>query len=370
MRIGIDISPLCRSRTGVAMYGYYLVRYLTEIDRLNTYFLYINKPISLDFPLPSNFFIRPQQMPLPQFQAWFHLGLPVTFRRDRLDIFHSINFLIPPVPGCKTVSTVHDLSSLVIPGQHRLLHRLSHSLFLKSSLRRADRLIAVSQSTKDEIDRILPNCSNKTDVILEAAAPEFRPIENENFLKSIRQSYELPERFLLYVGTLEPRKNIEGLLLAYARVKDKIPHKLVVVGGRGWKYTPIFDVVKSNGMEEHVIFTGYITQKDLPALYNLADFFVYPSFYEGFGLPVMEAMSSRTAVITSNCSSLAEIAGDAALLVNPRDEDQIADAIVKLARDANLREDFARKGLTRSRSFSWTLTADRTLSLYRETVET
>ena len=366
MKIGIDISPLCKSRTGVAMYIYYLVRSLTEIDSKNTYFLYANKSISLDFPLPKNFFIRPAQIPLPQFQAWFHLGLPFLFRRDKLDIFHGSNFLIPHFAGCKTVSTVFDLSSIVLASQHKLFHRLSHMMFLRSSMKRASKLLAISEATRDEICRIFPQYSEKTITTLLAASPEFFPITEDSLLQKVQKKYKLPKRFILYVGTLEPRKNIFGLLQAFNKVKDKIPQKLVVAGGKGWKFSSIFDYIKQNSLEDSVVFTGYISQNDLPVLYSLAELFAYPSFYEGFGLPVIESMACGTPVITSNRSSLAEVAGDSALLIDPDSPNDIGEKLLNLSNDPDLRLKLTEAGLERAKCFSWKHTAQETLKVYQQ----
>ncbi len=369
MRIAIDISTLCRSRTGVALFTYYTLRELTLIDNSNTYFLYVNKAVSLDFPLPPNFFIRPTQIPLPQFQLWFHIGLPMFLRSDKIDIFHGTNFLIPPFPGCKTVSTVHDLSSLVMPSQHKTFHRISHGLFLKNSMRRADAIIAVSEFTRSEISRLFPEMSDKTVVIHEAVSPEFRAIEDVALLRNISEKHGLPERFILFVGTLEPRKNIEGLMRAFAGIKGQIPHKLVIVGGRGWKFSGIFDLVKRLDIEDDIIFTDYVLAGDLPVIYNLADIFCYPSFYEGFGLPVLEAMACGTPVLTSNVSSLPEVAGNAALLFDPRSPEDIAERIIQLANNETLRAELSKAGLRRASEFSWADTAKKTLETYRRALE-
>lgn len=365
MRIAINIAPLCKPRTGVAMFTYYTLRALSRIDTENTYMLYTNGAISLDFPLPPNFFIRPTQMPLPQFQLWFHFGLPVFLRRDKIDVFHGTNFLIPPIPSCKTVATIHDMSSILIPEQHKFFHTLSHRLFLKSSMRRADRLVAVSEFTKSEILRLFPQYEGKVFVAQEAAADEFHPINDTSLLDSVRRKHNLPERFFLSVGTLEPRKNITGILRAYAKVKDDIPHKLVVVGGRGWKYSAIFKLVRELGIEPDVMFTDYVSTAELPVIYNLAEFTVYPSFYEGFGLPPLESLACGTPVITSDRASLPEVVADAALLVNPDDVNDIAEAIARLGISTEERKKLSQKGLARAKLFSWEKTARETLEIYR-----
>jgi glycosyltransferase involved in cell wall biosynthesis len=202
--------------------------------------------------------------------------------------------------------------------------------------------------------------------VYEAAQNNFKRIQVHKILNSIKQKYHLPDRFILFVGTLEPRKNIIRLLEAYARIKDKLPHKLVIAGTKGWLYQPIFEAVKRLSLRNNVIFLGYVDDGNLPALYNLADLFVYPSIYEGFGLPVLEAMACGIPVITSNVSSLPEVAGDAAVLVDPYNVKELAGAMKHVLTNASLRKQVINKGFQQAKNFSWKKCARETLKVYEE----
>jgi glycosyltransferase involved in cell wall biosynthesis len=202
-------------------------------------------------------------------------------------------------------------------------------------------------------------------VVHEAASPVFRPIADRARLDDVRARYGLPRRFILYVGTIEPRKNLMRLMSAFADARQSgIPHHLVCVGPYGWASRDLSGRIESLGIENAVHFTGYVPFDHLPSIYNLADFFAFPSLYEGFGLPVVEAMASGLPVLTSNTSSLGEIAGDAAETIDPTDVDAMADAIRRLATDADLRRERSERGLRRARDFSWGQTAKEMLAVY------
>jgi glycosyltransferase involved in cell wall biosynthesis len=202
-------------------------------------------------------------------------------------------------------------------------------------------------------------------VVHEAASPAFHPITDQSTLDRVRVRYRLPARFVLYVGTIEPRKNLSRLVEAFAQARRRgIPHHLVCVGPYGWSSRDLTGRIERLGMTDAVHFTGYAPFDDLPAIYNLGELFVFPSMYEGFGLPVVEAMASGTPVITSNTSSLGEIAGDAACTVDPTSIDAIADALVGVATDDAWRRELSARGLRRAAAFSWTQTAKEMLAVY------
>jgi glycosyltransferase involved in cell wall biosynthesis len=369
MRIAIDCSPLAKTITGIGTYTYHLVKALCEIDNDNDYFLLAHRRFEMDFSLPRNFEIVPPKRDYAKSTPFLLFDAPKIIRERHIELFHGTNFLIPPRIACKSISTVHDLSSIVVSKQHSLLHRISHGLFLESSLRRADKLIAVSEFTEGEILRLFPQYSHKITVIHEAASPEFRRIDDSGVISELRQKFGLPERFALFVGTLEPRKNVERLIEAFAEVRDRIDGlKLVIAGGKGWLYDEIFAAVQRLHLEDRIVFSGYIPFGSLPALYSSAEFFCYPSLYGGFGLPVLEAMACGTPVLTSMRSSMSEVAGDAALLADPEDVGSIADCILKLALDKSLRENLAEKGLRRAENFSWQKCAIKTLDIYEELI--
>jgi glycosyltransferase involved in cell wall biosynthesis len=234
--------------------------------------------------------------------------------------------------------------------------------------RKATLIIAVSQSTKEGLVNLLGIPPQKIRVVPLAVASRFKVVEDEALKESIRRKYALPPRFFLFVGLLNPRKNGVRLIQAYHRFKSEtdLPHKLVFVGAKGWLYEDVLAQIEELGLEKEIIFTGYVADEDLPPIYNLAEALVYPSLYEGFGLPILEAMACGTPVITSNVSSAPEVAGGAALLVDPYDVDQLAEVMYKVASQGDLRAYLTRHGLKRARDFSWEKTALETLAVYEE----
>jgi glycosyltransferase involved in cell wall biosynthesis len=233
------------------------------------------------------------------------------------------------------------------------------------AINKAASIVTVSESARRDLLRLHGVPADRVAVVHEAAGPGFRPIDDRAELDCVRARYGLPDRFVLYVGTIEPRKNLARLVDAFAAARARgIPHHLVCVGPYGWSSRDLSGRIERLGLRDSVHFTGYAKFDDLPAVYNLADFFVFPSLYEGFGLPVVEAMACGVPVITSNTSSLGEIAADAAHTIDPADTDALADAITRLATDAEWRRELARRGLQRSRTFSWTQTAKEMLAVY------
>jgi glycosyltransferase involved in cell wall biosynthesis len=290
-------------------------------------------------------------------------GIGLGFRNG-LDVMHCPLNIAPLFPGAPTVVTVHDIAFERFPehypsGQTRYL-----STMTRLSTQRAARVIAVSNATRADLIAIYGIDSNRIDVIHNGIDTEFRSYR-EAELTGFRIENDLPEQFLLFVGTLQPRKNLEGLLRAYALIADRIEWPLVVIGGAGWLYSPIGRLVQRLGLSRRVRFQGYVEPSDLPRWYAAATLFVLPSHYEGFGLPVAEAMASGTPVITSSTSSLPEVAGDAALLVDPSSPVEIARAMLELAEDCERRRELAARGIRRSRRFTWKQAAEETYAVYQ-----
>jgi glycosyltransferase involved in cell wall biosynthesis len=264
----------------------------------------------------------------------------------------------------KNVITICDVTPLLFPAAHGRMNVWHHRFALPAILKRADRIITISECSKRDIARVYGVPEEKISVTLLAADERYR-VDPEG-LPGVALAM-LPRPYILNVGTLEPRKNLDGLLKAFAAAKKKgIPHQLVVTGAKGWGESRIAPLVKDLGIEGSVTFTGFIADDDLTHLYREADFFVYPSLYEGFGLPVLESMACGTPVLTSNSSSIPEVAGDAALLVDPQSESELSSAILKLAGDEGLRLSMRGKGLAQAGKFSWERTVCETLSIYEE----
>jgi len=266
----------------------------------------------------------------------------------------------------KKVVTVHDLSVLLFPETHKAIHYFHHTFGLKRTLKNVDRIIAVSNSTKNDLIRILNIPPHKIEVIYEAASNNYRVIRDNSSLEEFRNRYKLNFRYILYVGTLEPRKNVSGLVKAFYMLKKRgFSHKLVIVGKKGWKYKQLFELIRTLKLSKDIVFTGYVEESDLPYFYNCAELFVYPSRYEGFGLTVIEAMRCGCPVITSNVSSLPEAAGKAAILIDPSDTAQIANAAENVLNNKKLRNEMVKKGIKHSAKFSWEMSSKQTFRLYK-----
>jgi glycosyltransferase involved in cell wall biosynthesis len=283
----------------------------------------------------------------------------------RPDVAHFTNGMMPIGSPVATVVTVHDMSLRLYPNCHPLRRLLLNRPLMHLAIRQASSIVTVSNSARRDLLRLHGVAPDRVAVVHEAASPAFRPIADRATLEDMRARYNLPRRFLLYVGTIEPRKNLGRLMAAFADARRAgIPHHLVCVGPYGWSSRDLSGHIEKLGIRDAVHFTGYVPFAHLPAIYNLGDFFAFPSLYEGFGLPVVEAMACGVPVLTSSTSSLGEIAGDAAMTVDPMNTDAIADAIIRLATDAGLRADRSERGLRRARSFSWGQTARDMLAVY------
>jgi len=363
LRIGLEVSPVAVNATGIPNYIRRLVEGFASLDDGNEYFLYTNRPLPEDFRLPERFRKVLVRKPYHRFQLWFQLELPGRMRKDGIGLFHGTFSRLParmPVPG---VITIHDLSGYNMPHVHKRWTRATNRLY-PLYLRKAAAVITVSEFTASQVREAFPWAEDKIRVVHEAAPPDYAPVTDETVLERVRKKYGLPDRFFLFLGSLEPRKNLERLLEAYISVSRSIPHSLVISGGEGWKNTGLLDAVRRHG--DRVILTGFVEPDDLPGLLSLAECLVYPSLYEGFGLPILEAMACGTPVITSSVSSMPEVAGDAALLANPYSVEEIAGALSEMALDGGLRENLRKKGFLRNAEFSWKKSAEKTLSVYME----
>lgn len=371
MKIAIDItaSAWTGKRSGVGHYISALTNNLADIDSNNEYLLYAyfsrdfeQRRKSLFIPQKENFRLKVRRIPIQVFN-FLAVNVPLNLLSERVDVIHS-PFYVPPHPRkIRTILTIHDLTSILFPQFHtKYVRRLG--VEIRRSCRRIDKVIAVSENTKGDVVNLFGIPEEKVVVTHEAADEIFKPLKDAAKIASIKAKYKIPNEFVLFVGTLEPRKNIIALIKAFSLMKDKIEHKLVVVGKKGWLYTEIFEQVAKLGVEDRVVFTGYVPDEDLVWIYNACDVFVYPSVYEGFGLPVIEAMACGAPVITSNTSSLPEVAGNAAILVNPQNIDEISTNIMKVLEDDNLKKQLSQKGIEQAKKFSWKKTAEKTLAAY------
>jgi glycosyltransferase involved in cell wall biosynthesis len=296
---------------------------------------------------------------------WEQLVQPFALRQGKVDLLHAMAFVGPLVASCPFVVTIYDLSFYRYPQAFRPWNRWYLGIFTARSARRARRVITISESTKRDVVNMLGVPPDRVDVVYGGVDEVFRPLpaaETAHF----RSERALPDRFILFLGTLEPRKNVQKLIRAYdqwRQVEPDVP-RLVVAGGKGWYYDHIFAEVERLGLTGDVIFPGYVIPQELPWWYNAADLFVYPSRFEGFGLPVLEAMACGTPVVTTNVASLPEVASDAALLVSPDDEAQLVEAMRRALSEVSLRQEMVTKGRAHAADFTWTRTARQTLETY------
>jgi glycosyltransferase involved in cell wall biosynthesis len=272
---------------------------------------------------------------------------------------------------CASVVTFHDMTFFLYPELHTRAKRLFFPLAIRASARRADALIAVSESTRQDVIRGLGISPEKILTTQSGVDPVFRPINDTVAKGKIAEKYDLPERFILYVGLIEPRKNLPMLISAFKRLIDSgEDYKLVLVGRYGWMYEELLKQINNLDLEGMIHFTGYVSQEDLPLVYNLSSLFVYPTIYEGFGLPVLEAMACGVPVITTDVSSLPEIVGEAGMLVPVNDVKALYGAMIEVLRDEDLRRKMINKGIQRAAKFTWEQTAKLTFQVYQQVMRT
>jgi glycosyltransferase involved in cell wall biosynthesis len=296
--------------------------------------------------------------------------LPVGAVLDHIDLFHGLDQSGIPLffKTRRSVVTIHDVIPLVLPWAFPRRHRWVLTAALARVRRQADVVIVPSAAAAEDVVRYLNMDRQRITVIPMGCEARFQPLVSAGRMAQLRRRYALPERYVLFVGTLEPRKNIALLLQAFSRLLAERPEddlQLVVAGGKGWGDGRLIATTEALNIRRRVIFTGFVEDDDLPDLYRGAQMFVYPSLYEGFGLPVLEAMACGTPVITSNRSSLPEVAGDAALLIDPTRPDDLAAAMSAIMSNAALHEELRWKGLARAKEFTWEAVARKTMDVYR-----
>ena len=366
MRIAFDGTTLTPGRTGVGYYTEHLLQHLArEVAATGDEIVVVsNKPIDTQAPLPKHVGIHEGHR-FPVRIGWMQMRASRALGVLRPDVAHFTNGMIPIGAPVATVVTVHDMSLRLYPRCHPVRRLLLNRPLMHLAIRQASAIVTVSHSARRDLLRLHGVEPDRVSVIHEAASPAFRPIADRLTLDDVRARYGLPSRFILYVGAIEPRKNLTRLMRAFADARRAgIPHHLVCAGPYGWASRDLSGHIDRLGIKEVVHFTGYVPFEHLPAIYNLGDFFVFPSLYEGFGLPVVEAMACGLPVLTSNTSSLGEIAGDAAETIDPTDTDAMIAAIRRLATDPALRRDRAERGLQRARTFSWAQSAREMLAVY------
>jgi glycosyltransferase involved in cell wall biosynthesis len=323
-----------------------------------------------DFLVPDNILISRRMIKIKSSLVRSLFVYPIILPMEKIDVFHGLHPTGLPFfnKKGKFVMTIHDMITFIHPEFFTWKHRKIINLMLPKMVSNADRLIVDSHSTKNDLSLFFKIDDKKITVIHLGLEERFKAVPLQE-IERIRKKYSIRDDYILFVGVLEPRKNIVSVLEAFSILKKtgKLQRgKLVIAGKTGWLFKEIFEKVKALNLEKDVIFTGFIDEEDLPALYSGALFFVFPSRYEGFGLPVLEAMGCGTPVITSKVSSLPEVAADAAILVDPANIEELAWHMEMLYENKDLREALRKKGLERSKLFSWEKTAQETLEVYKE----
>lgn len=380
MKIGIDVTAALTQGGGIGRYTRELVNALVAVDETNRYQFFSAKPpavLPVPEPLPRANHVTYRPAPLDErwlYRLWYRLRLPlpVQWVTGRLDLFHSPDFVLPPVNGrIPTLLTVHDLSFIHYP--HVFPERLVSYLnqVVPWSIGRASHILADSEATRNDLLTIWQVPPEKVTVLYSGVHERFLPVTDAQKITAVRQKYHLAEwPYLLSVGTLQPRKNYQMLIRAFAPLANKVPHHLVISGGKGWLYDDMMAEVVRQGLADRVHFIGFVDDADLPALYSEASLFVFPSLYEGFGLPLLEAMGCGTAVLTSNSSSLPEVAGNAAQQLPPDDQSAWTNAMLALLSDPSQRTVLVRAGLNQAKKFSWQESARQLLKIYAQLVRT
>jgi len=366
MRVGIAADAIGSEVGGDKSYWHALIRGLGTIDPWGDYALLLNYA-SLNGRIPGAEHMRHVTVrPLtPYVRVPF--VLPLTLAWQHVDVLH-VQFIAPPLCPAPVVVSVHDISFERYPQFFTRAAIAQLRILVPLTIRRATMVLTLSEFSKQDIVRRYGVPPEKVVVTYLAVDPKFRPVRDIERLTTVRQRYGTGEHFVLCVGNLQPRKNVKTLIEAYVRLRrsDRIRHPLVLVGHKAWLYDDIFDMARASGYADDLIFTGYVPDDDLVALYNAADLFVYPSIFEGFGLPPLEAMSCGTPVVTSNTSSLPEVVDDAALMVNPLDVDALAQAMATVLNDSDLQARLSAQGLQRATVFSTEAFARTVMGAYQD----
>lgn len=356
MKIGIDCQSTTGPTSGLGQYTRKLIEWLPQIDPQNDYHF---------FRCWKNFGGKTYDRFL-----WENCVLPLKTLRQKIDVLHVPAFAMPFVRGAarRTVVTVHDLIGIIFPEHLSLPSRFYWSKWLPSVNRNADRLIVDSECTKKDVVRYMQFDPEKVRVVPLAVDEKFTSQKKGREIEEVCSKYSIQQPFLFFLGNVEPRKNLPRLIRAFRRLKSeqRIEHHLVIGGSRSWHYPELAESCKESGVMESIKFIDYVEENDLAPLYRASELFIFPSLYEGFGLPILEAMACGVPVIASNVSSIPEVGGDAVYYVNPYNEEEIARAIHEVLRDRGIREELQRKGFEQARQFSWKRTAEETRRVFGE----
>ena len=366
----IAIGALVGSTGGPRTYAYHLIEKLAQLDNDHEYivltdradiFSHMERLEVVELPLRSRSLVP----------FWEYVSVPMALRRIHADLYHNTRAVLPWLCPCPAVMTIHDLAPFVFPDTFTKRQQLYLRGTTKGGVRRASFILTVSEySRKDIIDRmgVAPDIVRS---VYNGVTEQFYKIEDSARLAGFRARYSIDAPMLLCLGTIQPRKNLDIVIRSFAQLKraHRIPHHLYIVGREGWLTHDLENLVFQEGLQDSVVFTGAVPDEDVPVFCNVADIFLSPSSYEGFGLNILEAMACGTPVVTTGVSSIPEVTGDAALTVHPRDVPGTADAVARLIQDTDLKEGCIEKGLMRAKLFTWDNAAQQIAAVYREQME-
>jgi glycosyltransferase involved in cell wall biosynthesis len=364
VRIGIDARKL--HDFGIGTFIRNLLRQLARLDS-QTEFVILCRPEDRDALAVIGENFRPVAETSGNYSISEQLMIPWALKREGVTLFHAPHYVLPPLVQCRSVVTIHDCIHLMFPQYLPQRGAFTYAKWsIRQAARRATRVMTVSESSKRDILRFVDTEPGKIDVIYNAYDERFAIEPREDDVVRVRERYQLHDEFVLYAGNVKPHKNLERLIDAFHIVRNRgLDHlKLVLIGDDMSKYTALRRAVHKHQLHKYVRFLGYLPEETLAVMYRLAGVFVFPSLYEGFGLPPLEAMASGTPVVTSNVSSLPEVAGDAAVLVDPYDANAIADGMYRVLTDNSLRSELRRRGPERASQFSWESSVRRVREIY------
>lgn len=366
MKIAIDASTIS-TQGGPRAYVLGLLDALLKIDRQNEYVVFYNDPRHLGRFPSAREIVLPGKSPLPR--LWReHVLLPLACRREKIDLLHCPKSAVPYFASCPVVVTLHDLIPITHPETETRAAQLYWRLQIPIAARRASFIITDSEHARREIVAMFGIPDRQIAVTPLGYPPAMDASPEPIRAADVRRRYGLPDSYILYVGTIQPRKNLDMLIEAYATLRSEgsTQQKLVIVGRKGWLFESLFARIASLGLEDDIVFTGFVPDEELSDLYDGASLFVYLSLFEGFGLPPLEAMARGIPVVTSNTTSLPEVVGEAGITVSPRSLDEIVEAMRCILTDDALAEKLRQAGKQRARQFSWERTARETMAIYRQ----
>ena len=357
MRIAIDAQTTLGKKTGFGFYVKNLAENLKKIDKINKYFIILPKS-SRDLSTPKRFY-------------WDQIGFPLAALKNKPDIIHQTCFSAPIMHGkAKVVLTCHDIIGVTYGADMSFFSRQYFGRWMPFCYKFANKIICNSEYTKNDLIKVLKINPKKLVVVYLAADPIFKPVNNQELIDKTKSKYQIKNKYLLYLGTLNPRKNIELLINVFAQIHKNLPeYQLVIAGKKTWHYENLLRLAQSSGIADKTLFTDYVSDEDSLHLYNGAELFLFPSLYEGFGFPPLEAMSCGKPVISSNATSLPEIVGEGGILIKPDDVKSWAAEISRLINNNNLRKELSTKALMQARKFSWKKCAVETKQVYEEIYE-